>query len=154
MKDVEHILRVAAVFLVVIVGFLVARAWLVPPSYGDLGRYRAASVDEIKALPIKYAGKAGEADCATCHKPQVREKASSSHRTLACETCHGPLHAHISDPAGVKPLKPKESEIIGFCLRCHEESLSKPPKFPTVNPMKHNPDVACVMCHKPHAPKL
>lgn len=151
MKDIEHLVRVAVIFLTAIAFFLVARAMIKPPDYGKLGRYRAGALDDIKALPVKYAG---QASCAGCHKAQAKEKAGSSHRGMACESCHGALAAHAAAPKGPKPSKPSEAEMRRFCLRCHEASVSRPAKFPTVDDSKHNPDVACSMCHKPHAPKL
>ncbi|MBI5622408.1 MAG: hypothetical protein HY924_01380 [Elusimicrobia bacterium] len=151
MKDIEHLLRVAAIFLVAIALFVAVRSVVKPESYGKLGRYRAAALDEIKALPVRYAG---QQECGPCHKTQAREKAGSSHRGISCESCHGALAAHAAAPKTAKALKPEESSMRGFCLRCHEAAVSKPAKFPTVEGGKHNPDMACSMCHKPHSPKI
>jgi hypothetical protein len=154
MKDYRHLLHVLAAFVLVTGAFLVVRSLVKPPSYGKTGRYRADAVTEIAALPVRYAGKAAQPRCGTCHQEQFQAKKGSSHRNIHCETCHGALAAHIEKPAGPKPRKPAESEITAFCLRCHEASPSKPPKHPTVDPRKHNPDTPCASCHQPHAPKL
>lgn len=151
MKDIEHLLRVVAVFAVVIAVFLVARAYLTPKSYGKLGRYRAASVDEEKARPIRYAG---QKECASCHRGQVREKAGSSHRTVSCESCHGAAYAHAQVPSGEKPKRPAEKEMRAFCAVCHAQDISKPRGFKQVSIYEHNPGVACTQCHPPHKPKL
>ncbi|MBI5881590.1 MAG: hypothetical protein HZB91_00565 [Elusimicrobia bacterium] len=151
MKDIEHLLRVAVIFLASITVFLVVRAVVKPESYGKIGRYRAEALDDSKALPVRYAG---QKECGPCHKAQVKEKAGSSHSGVSCESCHGALAAHVAAPKGAKPAKPAEAEMRRFCLRCHEASVSKPAKFPVQDGTKHNPDMACGMCHKPHAPKI
>ncbi|HAH07663.1 MAG TPA: hypothetical protein DCM05_14265 [Elusimicrobia bacterium] len=154
MKDIRHLTHVLAAFVLVTGAFLVIRSLVKPHSYGELGRYRADAVDEIKALPFRYAGKAAQPRCGACHKEQFQAKKGSSHRNIGCETCHGALAAHAEKPAGPKPRKPAESEVVAFCLRCHAKDPSKPPRFPTVDPRGHNPDTPCASCHPPHAPKL
>ncbi|MFH2202051.1 MAG: hypothetical protein ABIJ96_02950, partial [Elusimicrobiota bacterium] len=67
MKDIQHLIRVAIAFVVVISGFLIVRHFMVPKSFGAIGHYRAAALDEIKAAPLRYAG---SADCAMCHEDQ------------------------------------------------------------------------------------
>ncbi|MBI5241675.1 MAG: cytochrome c3 family protein [Elusimicrobia bacterium] len=150
MKDIRHLLHVAAAFVVVIIGFLIARHLVVPKSFGRIGHYRADAVDEIKALPLRYAG---EQACAPCHRAQAKAKASSRHKGIRCESCHGALQAHAEAPSSLKPAKPKEGEMRAFCARCHEKNLSRPAKFPQVDPREHNPGVACSQCHPPHQPK-
>jgi len=154
MKDYRHLIHVAATFVLVFVLFLTARSILKPSSYGKIGRYRAASVDEIKALPIKFAGRTAQKECAACHEKEYKDKASGRHKGLNCETCHGPAAAHVAGPASVKPPKPAEAEIVKFCLRCHAPSMAKPRKFPQVDPLKHNVGTACTACHTPHSPRL
>lgn len=151
MKDIEHLLRVIAVFIVVITAFLVARAKMTPASFGKIGHYRAAAVDEIKALPVRYAG---QKDCVKCHKQQVQEKVGSSHKTMSCESCHGALAEHILDHAKHKPVKPAEKEMREFCGHCHSKAISRPKTFPQINIYEHNPGVSCTQCHNPHKPKL
>ena len=154
MKDFQHLIRVAIAFVVIFSLFLLARSFLKPASYGKLGRYRAASVDEIKAMPVKFAGKAAQKDCAACHEKAFKAKVADRHKGVSCETCHGPAAAHAADPGGVKPVKPAEAEMAKFCLRCHARALSKPPKFPQVEAQTHNAGTACNACHTPHAPRL
>ena len=150
MKDIRHLLHVAAAFVVVITGFLIVRRAVVPKDFGKLGHYRAAAVDDIKAMPLRYAG---DLSCAPCHRAQAKAKASSKHKTIHCESCHGALQAHAADPSAMKPPKTKESDMRSFCGWCHEKSLSRPAKFPQVDLHEHNPGIACSQCHPPHQPK-
>ncbi|MEK7475045.1 MAG: multiheme c-type cytochrome [Candidatus Coatesbacteria bacterium] len=154
MKDLDHLLRVAATFVVVTVGFLVVRGFLIPPTFGKLGHYRAAAVDDVKAMPVRYAGRAARDACARCHAGPVRDRASSSHRGVWCETCHGAAGAHAADPKSVKPGRPAKGEMRAFCGRCHASNITRPRGFPQVNLSVHNPGAACTECHDSHKPKL
>lgn len=150
MKDVQHLIRVAVIFAAAVAGFLGIRHFLVPETFGKLGHYRAASVDEIAALPMHYAG---EAACKRCHSQQAGDKAKSSHKNISCESCHGALLAHAENPkSDTKPRRPKEAEMRAFCGHCHAKSISKPAKFPQIDLAKHNADAPCNMCHQPHQP--
>ena len=151
MKDIEHLLRVAAAFIAAVAVFLFARARFTPPSFGALGHYRADSVDEIKALPVRYAG---QQECARCHRDQVKDKASAGHRTISCESCHGAGEGHARAPAKEKPARPAEKEARAFCGVCHEKNISRPKGFKQQNLYEHNPGMACTQCHNPHKPKL
>jgi len=150
MKDFQHLLHVAAVFTVAIAAFLAIRHIVVPASFGRLGHYRADAVDEIKALPVLYAG---ERSCAPCHQEQTKDKSAGPHRTMACESCHGPALTHEAKPKAVHPFRPKEADIRTFCSACHERSLSRPRKFPQIEERKHQTGAPCIMCHPPHRPK-
>jgi len=153
MTHARHLLRVAALFVLVIAAFLAARHFLVPPSFGKLGHYRAAAVDDLKRLPVRYAGQAGEASCARCHAAQAKLKAGDGHRGILCETCHGALAAHAAAPKTGKAGKPPEDAMRGFCGRCHGRSEARPKGFPQQDLGEHNPGLACTQCHDPHRPK-
>ena len=57
-QDAEHLFRLAALFVLGLVLFLVVRAWLVPENFGAYGHYRPGAVDAAVALPIRHAGRA------------------------------------------------------------------------------------------------
>ncbi len=101
-QDTGHLFRVAAVFLVGFVAFLVLRSLLVPRSFGRYGHYRANAISEIAALPVHYAG---HQVCEGCHTDVLDVKSKGVHKGVACESCHGPLAAHADDPAAVTPAK-------------------------------------------------
>ena len=120
-------MRLAAVFLVGTLLFLLARGFLVPRSFGQYGHYRGNAIAEIAAHPVAFAG----------------------HQT--CEACHGALAKHAEDPVSVKPAKLQAAVL---CARCHEANIAKPKQFPQVVPAEHSGGAACDMCHQPHSPAL
>jgi hypothetical protein len=125
----------------------VARHYLVPDTFGDVGHYRAAAVDSIIAQEKSYAG---HQECALCHRPIVDKRAASNHGGVNCEVCHGAAANHVSAPMTVKPPAPRER---GFCVLCHEFNPSRPTGFPQIDPVAHNPLTPCMTCHDPHAPE-
>ena len=147
-KDVEHLLRLAALFLGGLLVFGIARAELVPPTFGQYGHYRAAAIDDVRAKPIEYAGHQA---CAECHSDIVELKAQARHKAIACETCHGPLARHAEDPGQV--ATPKRPEARPLCIRCHAAKTGKPAQYPSVDVKEHAGDENCLTCHKPHDPR-
>ena len=147
MKDAEHLLRIAAVLVVGIVGFLVVRAFLVPHSFGEYGHYRGDAIAEIAALPIVHAG---HQTCESCHTDIFDEKIKGKHAGVACEACHGPQAKHTED-LSIVPLKPDPAVL---CAQCHEASAAKPKWFPQVDTKEHSGGLVCNTCHHPHSPSL
>jgi hypothetical protein len=143
----QQVTRLAVLFALVIGGLLTARQYLIPPSFGQTGHYRAAALGEIAARPVKYVGRDA---CAECHSDVFDVHTKARHQTVACETCHGPGAAHIADPGEAKPVVPAERT---FCIRCHAYDSSRPTGFPQIDPILHNPPDACVKCHSPHEPE-
>lgn len=126
---------------------LIARAYFIPDTFGQLGHYRAAAIPAIAGQPVRYAG---WQVCAGCHDDQTAAKNKSFHRSLSCEVCHGPAAAHADDPENVKPVVPRKRGEA--CLYCHEYLPSRPTGFPQIIETTHNPMEACVTCHNPHDP--
>jgi uncharacterized CHY-type Zn-finger protein len=147
-KDAGHLFRLAGVFLVGVVLFLVLRSFLVPQSFGRYGHYRANAVTEIAALPVSYAG---HKVCEDCHTDEQSVKSKGVHKGIACESCHGPLAAHAGDPGSVTPTK---LDTAVLCARCHQENMAKPKGFPQVNAAEHSGGAACNSCHQPHNPAM
>ena len=147
-KDAEHLFRLAAVFLLGVVLFLIVRSRLVPRSFGQYGHYRGEAVAEIAALPVAYAG---HQVCEGCHTDVLDVKSKGVHKEVACESCHGPLARHADDPASVQPAK---LDTARLCVRCHEENLAKPKNFPQVASSAHSGGAACNSCHQPHSPAM
>ncbi len=146
-KDREHLFRVAALFLLGIAVFFVAKAFFVPKDFGVYGHYRAGALADNRARPISYAGMAA---CVECHTDVAELKNTGRHARLSCESCHGPLAQHAS---GDIP-KPPRPDGRTACIGCHTANKSKPKFLPQVVIADHAPDGACVECHKPHAPKI
>jgi hypothetical protein len=145
MRDSEHLLRLAGVFAVGVLTFLLLRAFLVPRSFGEFGHYRGDAISEVAALPVKYAG---HQTCEGCHG-DPGDKSKGKHARIACEACHGPLDKHAEDPVSIVPVKPDPAKL---CVTCHEASAAKPKWFPQVDSKEHSAGAACNACHRPHNP--
>ncbi|MGD1090406.1 MAG: cytochrome c3 family protein [Bryobacteraceae bacterium] len=127
--------------------FLAIRHAVVPRTFGDLGHYRAAALDDIRARPVSFAGKAV---CETCHDDVMKTKSEGKHAGVACEACHGPTSAHTEDPMTNHAVKPNPATL---CVRCHEADPAKPKTFPQVISKEHAGELSCAECHQPHSPK-
>jgi len=143
----QQVPRLLAVFAVVIVALIVARRTLTPPSFGEVGHYRAVAVDSIAARPLKYAGRRA---CAACHPPVVELHAGGNHAGVSCEVCHGPAAAHVAAPLDTKPAIARDRAL---CERCHAFNPSRPLGFAQIDTVVHNPRLPCIGCHRPHAPE-
>lgn len=148
LKDAEHLLRLAAVFIIGISIFVIARVQFVPKSFGQYGYYRGDALHEISSREPKFAGHGA---CEDCHADVLAVKKTGKHAGVNCEACHGPLAKHAADPASVVPQLPDTGVL---CARCHEANLAKPASFPQVATKDHMGDVKCNTCHQPHSPLL
>jgi hypothetical protein len=142
----QQVVVLSTIAVIVIAGFFGMRALFVPESFGKYGHYRADAIEDVKKLPISYAGTKA---CGDCHEDETRVKAKGFHKKVACEVCHGPGAAHIEDPGTIKPTAPRER---GLCPLCHNYSPARPTGFPQIVTSQHNPGKACMTCHKPHDP--
>ena len=138
-----QILRLVLLTLAIVGSYLVARAFLTPPSFGDLGWYRAEALVELRARPPVYAGKQA---CDECHSDQLQKLAKDAHKTLSCEACHGVSREHAENP-DVLPVKLTGSH----CIRCHEANPSRPAWFKQIV-VKDHYSGKCTECHVPHQP--
>jgi len=148
LKDAEHLLRLAAVFIAGLAVFLVLRAVLVPHSFGQYGHYRGDALAEVAAHPVRFAG---QKVCEDCHGDIVATKSSGKHAGVHCEACHGPQAAHAENPVDIKPQLPDTAVL---CARCHEANVAKPAGFPQVDTRDHSGGQTCKTCHQPHSPLL
>jgi hypothetical protein len=141
-----QVIRLLALFAVVIVALLFVRRQFVPESFGDIGHYRANVVPVIASQEIRYAGLQA---CSECHSDEAEIKNASYHRGLTCEGCHEAAADHVEDPTEVRPVTPTGRSI---CLRCHDYLGARPTGFPQILESIHNPMEACATCHDPHDP--
>ncbi|MCJ7755156.1 MAG: cytochrome c family protein [Thermoanaerobaculales bacterium] len=147
-KDKEHLVRVAGLLAVGLIGFLVLRGVLIPADFGELGHYRASALDDNRSVPLHFAGRAV---CEECHDDVAEERAGGAHQRVGCEACHGALELHAVDPDALVPELPV---VTPLCVSCHRASAAKPDWFPTVEPDVHSEGEACDECHMPHAPGI
>jgi DnaJ-class molecular chaperone len=143
----QQVVRLAIVFLALAAALVVARTYLIPETFGQLGHYRAAAVEANASKPLVYAGRE---DCAVCHTERAEEFAKGRHQNLSCEVCHGAAAGHIESPSEHKPPAPRDR---GYCPLCHGYNPSRPTGFPQIDPVSHNPGAPCIKCHNPHAPE-
>ena len=146
--DHAHVVRVVVIFVLAIAAFLAVRSWFIPADFGVYGFYRAGALDDIRARPVAYAGRAA---CADCHGDVVESRKGSRHERIGCEACHGPLARHASGDDETKPVRP---DTRATCVRCHEAKAGKPAGYPQVHAAEHAPDGACTACHQPHHPAI
>jgi cytochrome c554/c'-like protein len=146
MKLPEQVRRLGLVVGVLVLAIVVVRFVVVPRSLVARDFHRASTVAREAAKPVKHAG---SDTCVNCHEDVGIKKAKSYHRGLACETCHGPAVGHAEDPGSAKPPAPRDRK---FCPVCHAYDPARPTGFPQINPVTHNPTVACITCHNPHDP--
>jgi len=147
-KDIEHLIRLAAVIAVALVAFVILRAAVVPRSFGQYGHYRGAAISEIASRPVTLAGHDA---CEGCHTDVVDQKKLGKHVVVACEACHGAQAKHADDPSSAQP---KKLDTAVVCARCHEANSAKPKNFPQVATADHSGGLACDSCHQPHRPKI
>ena len=147
-RHYDHVLRVAALFGIGFVAFLVVRSVLVPADFGRYGFFRAGALDDVRARPTAFAG---EATCVDCHGTVAEERQPSKHAPVRCEACHGPLNKHAAGE--LDPLPPK-LDSRKLCATCHTKLAGRPNWFPQVVIADHAGDAECTACHQPHHPKI
>jgi len=139
-----QIVRLVLLTIGIVGSYLIARYFLTPPSFGEYGWYRGASLMELASHPLVFAGKKA---CEDCHFDEYELLQTYEHKTLSCEACHGPGYAHTENP-DIKLA------ILNFshCARCHEANPSRPAWHKQIDLRDHYAGDACTDCHVPHAP--
>lgn len=147
-KDYDHLLRLALLFVLGLVVFLIFRVVMVPAGFGDLGHFRPGALDDNRARPVSFAGAVA---CLDCHPDVAEEKSGGAHAGVRCEACHWALGAHAADPTEHAAEKP---DALALCVKCHTANVAKPEGFPQVNPEEHRMGMSCTDCHGPHRPNM
>lgn len=150
----KHVFRAGFLFFLGVVGLIVLRSVLAPPTWGEYGPYRGDSVREYHVLPVMHGGNAA---CAECHEDVVAEHDAGYHVTVDCEVCHAPVASHAVDGTTVAEMPVHKSASL--CLGCHQELTARPDAFPQIRPAEHLEEMggepgeqACFECHNPHSP--
>ncbi len=151
----NHVFRPLLAVIALVIVVLIIRVFYVPKDFGVhergymYGWYREGNIEDWKKVTVKYQG---SAYCRDCHADKIEFIMKSHHAPIECENCHGPAIEHPSDPPKLDIDRSREQ-----CLRCH----AKLP-YPTsgrafirgIDPLTHNPEIECSMCHNPHSPSL
>ncbi len=139
-----QLVRLVLVTLAIIALYFTARYFMTPETFGQFGFYRGASLNEHATRPLSFAGKES---CRNCHEEALQLVSQFEHKTLSCETCHGPAMSHVIDPE--TPLVKIED---GSCLRCHRSDPSRPSWLAQISLDDHYESDSCTDCHTPHQP--
>jgi len=143
-----HLKRVFMLLVIAIIGFVFVRSMIVPESFGEYGWYRANSINDIRNFQVKHAGSASCGE-ESCHKTIYSIWKGSGHKTVNCETCHGPSEEHVSN-VRISPTPANDSR--DFCGLCHFKRAARPEGFPQIDPEIHGENLKCTYCHNPHKP--
>ncbi|HET8644213.1 MAG TPA: cytochrome c3 family protein [Vicinamibacteria bacterium] len=142
----EHLVRVLLLFAAGLVAFLGLQQLLVPEGFGLYGHYRAGALDDNRARPAAFAGRAA---CADCHEAEPAALGRGKHAAVGCEACHGALARHAQAPDELTPVRPDPAAL---CLRCHARASGRSASFPQIDPADHAGEARCTECHSPHDP--
>jgi predicted CXXCH cytochrome family protein len=141
-----HLVRVTALYAGGTAAFFVLRALFVPEGFGVYGHYRAGAIDDNRARPVAFAGRAA---CVECHSDVPEAAKGGPHQAIRCEACHGPLAAHAADPTEKQAVRPDPRVL---CARCHAANVARPARFPQVDVAEHAGQELCTTCHAAHNP--
>jgi hypothetical protein len=140
-----QVVRLVLLTIGIVGSYLIARFFLTPASFGELGWYRADALQLLRDRNPVYAGKPA---CEECHPDEYQKLAKAEHKSLSCEGCHGPGYDHAANPDLTK------MEIITFshCVRCHGADPSRPKWHKQIDLKAHYAGQVCTECHVPHQP--
>ncbi len=151
-KMPPQVVRILLLAIGIVGSYFVARYFLTPPSFGVYGWYRADALQLLAANEPVFAGRKA---CEECHSEQVQLLSKHEHKSLSCESCHGPLEAHAQNP----DVLPEKKSHYGACVRCHEANPSRPKWHKQIVSKTHYTESKpgakpslCTECHVPHAP--
>jgi hypothetical protein len=147
-KDIEHLLRLAGLFALGLLLFLVVRAALVPEGFGEFGHFRSGSLLDNRERSVSLAGRDA---CADCHSDAADALSQGRHGAVGCESCHGALAGHLDDPSDVVPVLP---DPVQLCPVCHQNNVAMPEDFPQIDVADHSGGLSCTECHEAHRPGL
>ncbi|MBI2316680.1 MAG: c-type cytochrome [Betaproteobacteria bacterium] len=142
----KHIVRLLGLIAVVLVVSLLAIQFMTAESFYRFGPYRADNVTEIASLETVYQT---PAYCKDCHSERHAQWSANSHKSVTCETCHGPAKGHPE-----KGKLPIPSDTAKLCTLCHEAMPGRPSTQPQIQVAQHANGQSCNTCHNPHAPKI
>lgn len=149
----RHVYRLFGLVAVLVAAALILRAALVPATFGDLGHFRAAAIDEARTRDARHVG---QSTCAECHDDVADLHSKDAHARVQCETCHGLGARHVAADGDGDILRPDGREA---CLECHRLLLARPGEFAQIVVADHyryigveDPATLCIACHDPHEP--
>lgn len=156
MQHSRHYFRAGFLIGGLLLLFFLGRSFLIPPSFGKYGFYRADNVQEQRAKTPRFGP---PESCQDCHSEVWEDKEKGKHQGVPCQDCHGPLGEHIDMKSGEFLEKMPVRRTSKLCLRCHLKLPSRPEAFPQIdledhlaNVPDHTQPEICLKCHSPHNP--
>lgn len=156
-------------------GIYFARERMIPETYGDIGSYRAAALDELASRPSVLQA---DSTCLKCHTNVGEERAETLHKAVRCTHCHGLGREHVAEATkaaqspgtSIPPAKAWDGDFRtsidlyvtkdkAICLSCHEAVVGMPKAFHKINSKAHLEEMGakdpasretCFECHGPH----
>jgi len=143
----KHIVRLITLLVVALVVGVIGQKLLTVDSFYRFGHYRANNVPEQTALEAVYQT---PRYCQSCHTERHAQWSAGSHKSVICETCHGPAKGHPQN--GKLPIP---SDTVKLCTLCHEAMPGRPRTQPQIVVAQHDAGgQPCTTCHNPHSPKI
>jgi len=146
-----HIFRLLLLLATFLILAVLARNYVLDPSYYQFGDYRGDAVVEMAANPAPSFR--GPDYCQACHSQRHAQWTAGAHQGVKCEVCHGAAREHPVDGT-----MPKPADTIKLCTVCHEAMPGRPAAQPQIvieeHPVPHDGPIQCLTCHNPHSPKL
>ena len=142
----KHVVRLLSLIAAALVLAVIAIWLLTPESFYRFGHYRASSVTENASRETVYQS---ASYCQGCHGDRHAQWSAGNHKSVACETCHGPGNGHPQN--GKLPIP---ADSVRLCTLCHEATAGRPAAQPQVKVAAHAGGQQCIVCHNPHSPKI
>nr|VFK61873.1 MAG: Doubled CXXCH motif (Paired_CXXCH_1) [Candidatus Kentron sp. TC] len=164
-----HLYRLGGLGLLGLIVFLTIKYLAIPESWDGDAWYRRDALSLLRQQEPVFGGNESCAG-ASCHEDEryliedarsehqlrIRWLGWATHKTLSCESCHGPLGDHARGGLKIqKAVIVRDSEL---CLRCHEKRLGRKAIVAFRENEYHEylsvtKESTCVECHDPHEPK-
>src|ERR1035441_3048560 len=125
LKDKEHLVRMAALFAVGVVLFLILKAVLVPKGFGVYGHYRAGALADNRVRAPRFAGRSA---CIECHTDERDAWKGGTHEEVRGEERRQARRRRLRGlPRG--PRETRRGSLREQCLQARPEDdlLHLPP---------------------------
>lgn len=148
----KHLIRGGLLLLIGVVAIVTLRALVLQgritlADFGLRPPRQERSTADWADRPLEYTS---SLKCAggDCHEGIYELWDTSSHGSVACETCHGAAPAHVVDTELPVPVD-RRGEV---CHLCHARLIARPTDHPQIELADHYPETTCMACHKAHRP--
>nr|VFJ66036.1 MAG: Cytochrome c3 [Candidatus Kentron sp. FM]VFJ66145.1 MAG: Cytochrome c3 [Candidatus Kentron sp. FM]VFK15998.1 MAG: Cytochrome c3 [Candidatus Kentron sp. FM] len=165
-----HIYRLGGLGIIALVVFFIVKYLAIPASWDKNTWYRQDALSLLQQQEPVF-GTNQSCEGSSCHEDEnylvedariehrlrIRWLGWATHKTLSCESCHGPLSDHVQD--GFKVRKAVVVRTGELCLRCHESRLGRNAVVAFREDFEYHKSLSvtkrssCVKCHDPHEPK-